>query len=119
MAKANPRQYYYSTRFAHDYGIEAYRTCTEIAREFVPRIQTAANFAQSTGAQDNTYQWVKSFREGAFSYLWAEDWAWENSGGESEQTVTIGLHLGNAGLRNYSDAGNWGSKPSAPIMMFV
>ena len=24
-ARTNPRQYYYSTRFAHDYGIEAYR----------------------------------------------------------------------------------------------
>jgi hypothetical protein len=119
VAIANTRRYYYSTRFAHDYGIEAYRTCTTIAREFVPKIQTAANFNPSTGAQENAYQWVRSFREESFTYMWAEDWVFNEGGGESEQIVSLGLHLGQAGLRNYSDMRSLGSKPSAPIMMFV
>ena len=45
VATTYPERHYYSSLFAHDYGIEAYRTMSRMTRKLVPHMHTTANFS--------------------------------------------------------------------------
>ena len=68
---AASRRYFYSQLFSHDYGIETYATVTAIAREYVPQLHTAANYPPGNAMQGPSHQWIRAFREKAFTNVWA------------------------------------------------
>jgi len=68
---AASRRYFYSQLFSHDYGIETYATITAIAREYVPQLHTAANYPPGNAMQGPSHQWIRAFREKAFTNVWA------------------------------------------------
>jgi hypothetical protein len=51
-----------------------FATLTSIARKYVPQLHTAANYPPGNAVSGPSHQWIRAFREKAFTNVWAEDW---------------------------------------------
>ena len=119
QAVGDPRQYYYSSRWSNDFGIQnsSYRNASETVKAFqksskkLQNFLTAANFPPSVGWGENLYNmswgksfvpevalWVRSLREGTFALPWSEDYAfWIPTG--SQQMYDLCVDTERAGVR--------------------
>ena len=106
-AAENPRLYYYSQLYRHDYGIRATKKRTDALRPYLRNAGIGANFAAHAevhylGGYSGTHAWVRLFREDGFTLPWGEDYIWRTAVGSTQMNF-ISLDLFRAGLKNRPD----------------
>lgn len=98
--KNQPRQYYFSKLFAHDYGIEALKVRTQIIKQHLPNADAGANFSPHAGPVylGETFQWITLFRKGGMTMPWGEDYIWQIPVGTQQMNFLL-LDVYRAGIR--------------------
>lgn len=104
-AKDHPALYYYSHVFADEYGINHLKRVTDVLRAALPNAGIGANFSPHQGHPwlGEVAKWVSTFRQGAMTMPWSEDYAWQPPVG-SQQMNSLSLDLFRCGLRDHPDA---------------
>jgi hypothetical protein len=108
VAGKHPRIFYYSNRFAHDFGIDNIKAKTVQLLGYFPRARSGANFSPHHGCYylNDVHQWVHAFRDKALILPWSEDYAWQMPMGSQQMTI-IPISMFRAGLRK---------RPADPIL---
>ena len=77
LALHNPSLYYHWTKFQHDYGLKAWGATTKTITDRVPEANVGANMSPGDDYTLSVFQFMRSFREGAVTLPWGEDWVWQ------------------------------------------
>lgn len=113
LQASNPAQFYWSKRFAYDFGIHKIKERTDILRQQLPNAGIGANFSPHYPQEHlylgEVFKWVSVFREGGMTLPWGEDYIWQVPVA-SPQVNNINLDLFRAGLRG---------KPEGKILYYV
>ena len=106
-SRGNPRLYYYSNLWAHDWGIARIKNATQLAQQLLPAARMGANLpcmcesdewggyvlkdgqVHTNSYMGLTYTYVRSFREGALTLPWAEDWVFGPPVGTQQMTALL------------------------------
>jgi hypothetical protein len=110
-AAKNPRLYYYSSLYRHQYGIEQQKALTDAIGRHLPNAGIGANYSPHHGHPylGETHVWVSLFRRGGMTMPWSEDWIFQVPVG-TQQMNSLGLDLFRAGLKG---------KPQGKIHYYV
>lgn len=102
---SNPRLFYYSNLYRHQYGIDQQKKLTEAIGRHLPNAGIGANFSPHHGHPyvGETHQWVSLFRQGGMTMPWSEDWIFQVPIG-TQQMNFLGLDLFRAGLKGKAHA---------------
>ena len=89
--KTNPRQYYYSRLYAHDFGIQTLKARTDIIRKRLPNAYVGANFSPHAGPVylGEAFQWITLFRKGGMTMPWGEDYIWQIPVGSQQMNFLL------------------------------
>jgi hypothetical protein len=111
IAESQPALFYYSSLYAHYFGIQTQKAITDVLRRSLPNAGIGANYSPHRDPiyLGQVHQWVTMFREGAMTMPWSEDYAWQLPIG-SQQMSFFNLDLMRCAVRN---------NPSAKIQMYV
>jgi len=113
LRETNPGLYYWSTRYRHEYGIQAMKAQTDVLRKYLPSAGIGANYSpfypQHYSFLGEVFKWVNVFREDAMTMPWSEDWVFQIPIG-TPQMNGINLDLLRAGIRH---------RPERKIQMYV
>jgi hypothetical protein len=101
-ARTDPRGYYYSRLYAHDYGIADLKSHTDKIRKALPRADVGANYAPHPSYLGEAHKYITVFRRGAMTMPWGEDYAWQVLLG-TQQISFLQLDLFRAGNRYRPD----------------
>ena len=145
QSKANPRLYYYSNLFAHDWGIAKIKNATDLSRQLLPAARIGANLpcmcesdewggyilkngqVHTNSYLGLTYTYIRSFREEALTLPWSEDWVFGPPVGTQQMTALL-IDAFRSAVRFQSRSPLLMARPrtadsswsgSAPIMMYT
>ena len=92
QSQPNPRLYYYSNLWAHDWGLQRIKNATVLSQSLLPAARIGANLpcmcdndvgtggimkegrVHTNSYLGLTYTYIRSYRESAMTMPWAEDW---------------------------------------------
>lgn len=131
-SSTNPKLFYHSNKFSHDFGLAAWKKITQTITAKLPNAAVGCNFSptkyytdERTGKQEvvgytgDVAQWLRNFREGGMTLPWSEDWVWQTPVG-TQQMVTLALDVFRSGLRTPKTTNPPStSVPAPPIMMYI
>lgn len=111
LAKTNPRLFYFTQLYGHQFGIQKQKELTQSIQKYLPNALIGANYSPHHGYHylGHTHMWVNMFREGGMTLPWSEDYIWQVPVG-SQQVNFISLDLFRAGIRG---------KPQSKIQFYV
>ena len=142
-SQANAHLYYYSNLFAHDWGLSRIANATALTEKLLPAALAGANlpsmcesptgmgYVLKNGSVHTnsylglTYTYIRSFREGALTLPWSEDWCFGPPVGTQQMTALL-IDAFRSGVRDRGRPPLLSAKPrtadgvwsgSAPIMM--
>lgn len=97
-AARNRRAYYFSRRYAQDFGLADLRVRTDAIRRALPHAEVGANYSPHPSYLGEAHKYITVFRRGAMTMPWGEDYAWQIPIG-TQQISFLQLDLFRAGVR--------------------
>lgn len=107
--------FYYSTRFVHETALGRFAGITKQISAALPKAKVGANFSPTSYFTDprdgkqgafaytgEVYEWISTFRAGAMTLPWSEDWIWQSPVG-SQQMMTLLVDVLRSGITKFAE----------------